>query len=100
MQVLVLGAIIASIVILMMRFTVTRTVNVLKTKNIIAAKIYAESCIAQYTAVAVALELKGLPPPQSFTCNINGVEKPITTIPALTPTMQISLDVTAPDALE
>lgn len=62
MQVLVLGSIIASIVILLLRFAVTRTVNITKTRRMIAAKAYAEGCMAQFTSVAFRRELHGRPP--------------------------------------
>ncbi|MDR0646001.1 MAG: hypothetical protein LBG46_03260 [Elusimicrobiota bacterium] len=63
MQVLVLGGVMASIVILLLRFAVGRTVNVVKTTRTISAKAYAESCMAEFTALAALRELHGLPPP-------------------------------------
>ena len=79
MQVMVMGSIIAAIIIMLMRFAIGRTSNMLKTKRVIASKAYAEGCIAQYNAVAVERALDGVPPlldgsnQEKFTCTIDGV---------------------------
>lgn len=83
MQVMVMGSIIAAIIIMLMRFAVGRTSNMLKTKRIISSKAYAEGCIAQYNAIAVQRALDGVPPlldannVETFTCTIDGVNTEI-----------------------
>lgn len=78
MQVMVLGSVIAAIIIMLMRFAVGRTGNMLKTKRVIQAKAYAEGCIAQYNTMAMERALEGLPVPvdgdnkETFTCIIDG----------------------------
>jgi hypothetical protein len=62
MQVLVLGGVIASIVILLLRFSVNRTVNVARTARTIEARAYAEGCMAHFTTLAALREMHGLPP--------------------------------------
>ncbi|MDR1124141.1 MAG: hypothetical protein LBL61_06110 [Elusimicrobiota bacterium] len=62
MQVLVLGGVIAGIVVLLLRFSAARMVNVVKTTRKMQAKAYAEGCMAQFTAAAMMRELHGLPP--------------------------------------
>lgn len=62
MQVLVLGGVIAGIVVLLLRFSTARTVNVVKTLRKMPAKAYAEGCMAQFTAAAMLRELRGRPP--------------------------------------
>ncbi|MDR0734814.1 MAG: hypothetical protein LBG16_03895 [Elusimicrobiota bacterium] len=62
MQVLVLGGVIAGIVVLLLRFSTARTVNVVKTLRKMPAKAYAEGCMAQFTAAAMLRELHGRPP--------------------------------------
>jgi hypothetical protein len=79
LQVLVLGSIIASVVILLLRFSITRTTNVVKTTRKLAAKAYAEGCLAKFTAETMLRELHGLPPllstggpddcPKFYTCS-------------------------------
>ena len=75
MQVMVLGSIIAAIIVMLMRFSLGRTSNMLKTKRVIASKAYAEGCIAQYNARAVERAMAGEPPiidgsnQEKFTCN-------------------------------
>lgn len=94
MQVLVLGSVIAAIVLLVLRFSVTRTTNIVKTKRRVAAKAYAEACMAQYNSIAMERELNGLPPLIEYTCtlniNKNGVDSVITN------TMVITADQTVP----
>lgn len=83
MQVMVLGSIIAAIIIMLMRFSLGRTSNMLKTKRVIASKAYAEGCIAQYNARAVERAMAGEPPiidgsnQEKFTCNIDGKDTDI-----------------------
>ena len=60
-QVLVLGGVIAGIIVLLLRFSVARTLNVSKTTHKLAAKAYAEGCMAEFTAAAMLRELHGLP---------------------------------------
>ncbi len=80
MQVMVLGSIIAAIIVMLMRFSLGRTSNMLKTKRVIASKAYAEGCIAQYNAIAVERAMEGIPPrvdgnnKEEFKCNIDGKE--------------------------
>lgn len=61
MQVLVLGSIIASLSVLLLRYTVTRSANVLKTKKVLQTEPIAESCANTYMAFLAARELTGLP---------------------------------------
>lgn len=83
MQVMIMGSIIAAIIIMLMRFAVGRTSNMLKTKRTIASKAYAEGCIAQYNAVAVERALAGIPPlldgsnQEKFTCTVGGINTDI-----------------------
>lgn len=78
MQVMVLGSIIAAIIVMLMRFSLGRTSNMLKTKRVVASKAYAEGCIAQYNAIAVERAMAGVPPvidgnnQERFTCIIDG----------------------------
>ena len=78
MQVMVLGSVIAAIIVMLMRFAVGRTGNMLKTKRVIQAKAYAEGCIAQYNTMAMERALEGFPVPvnsdgkELFTCTIDG----------------------------
>ena len=78
MQVMVLGSVIAAIIIMLMRFAVGRTGNMLKTKRVVQAKAYAEGCIAQYNTMAMERALEGYPVPvnsdnkELFECNIDG----------------------------
>jgi hypothetical protein len=62
MQVLVLGGVVAGIVVLLLRFSTARMVNVVKTMRKMPAKAYAEGCVAQFTAAAMLRELHGRPP--------------------------------------
>lgn len=106
MQVLVLGSVIASIVLLVLRLSITRTTNVVKTKRKVSAKAYAEACLAQYNAVSMTREEKGLPPIQKggFSCTIG--DKTITIpeeaieVRVNNPVMKISVDVTDTDKLK
>lgn len=61
MQVLVLGSVIATIVLLVLRFSMSRTTNVVKTKRRVISKAVAEACFAQINAIITARELAGKP---------------------------------------
>jgi len=82
MQVMVLGSIIAAIIVMLMRFSVGRTANMLKTKREVQAKAFMEGCLAQYNTMAMERALKGYPilldgnNKELFTCKavINGNE--------------------------
>ena len=63
MQVLILGSLIAVIVVLMLRFSVTRTTNIVKTQRTLISKAYAEGCLAQFMTSAMDMELRGELPP-------------------------------------
>jgi hypothetical protein len=54
--------VVAGIVVLLLRFSTARTVNVVKTMRKMPAKAYAEGCMAQFTAAAMLRELHGRPP--------------------------------------
>lgn len=100
MQVLVLGSVIAAIVLLVLRLAMTRTTNVVKTKRKVSAKAYAESCLAQYNAISMVREEKGLPPVTTFQCTVGGVTKTMTINGgAGTDIKQIVVDVTNTDKL-
>jgi hypothetical protein len=62
LQVLIMGSIIASISVLLLRFAVTRTTNMVKTTRKIPARMYAEACMSQITLDAVGNEFIGRPP--------------------------------------
>lgn len=101
MQVLVLGSVIAAVVLLVLRLAMTRTTNVVKTKRKVSAKAYAESCLAQYNAIAMVREEKGLPPISTFSCVVDGVTKSVTiNSGAGTDVKQIVVDVTDTDKLK
>lgn len=78
MQVLVLGSVIATIVLLVLRFAMSRTTNVVKTKRRIVSKAVAEACFAQINAIITSRELAGKPlvdiaednKPISLTCKV------------------------------
>lgn len=80
MQVMVLGSIIAAIIVMLMRFSVGRTANMLKTKREIQAKAFVEGCMAQYNTMAMERALQGYPilldsnNKEQFTCKavLNG----------------------------
>ena len=75
MQVLVLGGVIAGVVILLLRFSLVRASNVVKTSRKISAKAFTEGCMADLTARAMMNELYGRPPSiagsTQFTCQYN-----------------------------
>lgn len=103
MQVLVLGSVIAAIVMLVLRLAITRTTNVVKTKRKVSAKAYAESCLAQYNAIAMVREENGLPPLalSSFSCTVGGVTKTMAVNSgAGTDVKQMVVDVTNTDKLK
>lgn len=83
MQVMVMGSIIAAIIVMLMRFSMGRTSNMLKTKRVVASKSYAEGCIAQYNTIAMERAMKGIPikldghNKEKFTCNVDGVSTDI-----------------------
>ncbi len=108
MQVLVLGSVIAAIVLLVLRFSVTRTTNIVKTKRRVAAKAYAEACMAQYNSIAMERELNGLPPLTEYTCSLkinkNGVDSVITNTMTVTqdqavPYARLEMDIKESDKL-
>lgn len=102
MQVLVLGSVIAAIVLLVLRLAMTRTTNVVKTKRKVSAKAYAESCMAQYNAIAMVREEYGLPPLSSstFSCNVGGVVKTVTITEGTGSVKQMVVEVTDSDKLK
>lgn len=78
MQVMVLGSIIAAIIVMLMRFSVGRTTNMLKTKRTVEAKEFFEACMAQYNTMAMERAMAGYPPyidpssnAETFTCNVD-----------------------------
>lgn len=82
MQVMVMGSIIAAIIVMLMRFAMGRTSNMLKTKRTVMAKSYAEGCIAQYNTLAMQRAMEGFPVnvngnKETFNCKINGIEMPM-----------------------
>ncbi|MDR1684472.1 MAG: hypothetical protein LBR90_03320 [Elusimicrobiota bacterium] len=66
LQVLVIGALIATFSVVILRFSFTRTINTVKTTRYVAAKNYAEGCMAWFTADAMLRELVGRPPDISW----------------------------------
>lgn len=109
MQVLVLGSVIATIVLLVLRFAMSRTTNVVKTKRRVVSKAVAEACYAQINAIITARELAGKPlvtfdsenKPKNLSCTV-GPETYTVTIQSRTcegvnnassPCFQYSMDV-------
>jgi hypothetical protein len=62
MQVMVMGALIAAIVAVVLRFSTISAVNVNKTKRDFVFKSYADSCMAKINAEAVRREFAGEAP--------------------------------------
>ena len=62
MQVLVIGLIVATFAILMLRYAVTRSSNISRTERILETEVIAESCLEQYMAYLAYAELHGKPP--------------------------------------
>ncbi|MCR5505201.1 MAG: hypothetical protein K6E94_06635 [Elusimicrobiaceae bacterium] len=62
MQVLVVGLIVATFAILMLRYAVTRSSNISRTERILETEILADSCLEQYMAYLSYAELYGTPP--------------------------------------
>lgn len=61
MQVLVIGLIIATFAILMLRYAVTRSSNLSRTERMLETEIVADSCLEQYMAYLTYAELRGTP---------------------------------------
>ncbi len=69
MQVLVVGLIIATFAILMLRYAVTRSSNISRTERILETEIIADSCLEQYMAYLSYAELYGTAPASlNFDC--------------------------------
>lgn len=66
MQVLVIGLIVATFSVLILRYAVTRSANLTRTNRILSSQIVAESCLDQYMTFQAVSELSGKPP-----CSIN-----------------------------
>jgi len=62
MQVLVIGLIVATFAILMLRYAVTRSSNITRTERILETEVVAESCLGQYMTYLAYAELHGKPP--------------------------------------
>ncbi|MBO4707306.1 MAG: hypothetical protein J5594_01945 [Elusimicrobiaceae bacterium] len=62
MQVLVIGLIIATFAILILRYAVTRSANISRTARVLEADIVADSCLEQYMSFLAAADLSGMPP--------------------------------------
>lgn len=62
MQVLVVGLIVATFAILILRYAVTRSANLSRTARILESDIVADSCLDQYMAFQAAADLAGIPP--------------------------------------
>ena len=62
MQVLVIGLIVATFAILILRYAVTRSANLSRTARILESDIVADSCLDQYMAFQAAADLSGIPP--------------------------------------
>lgn len=61
MQVLVIGLIIATFSVMILRYAVTRSANLTRTNRILSSQIVAESCLDQYMAFQATAELSGRP---------------------------------------
>ncbi len=62
MQVLVIGLIVATFAIMILRYAVTRSANLSRTARILESDIVADSCMDQYMAFQAAADLSGIPP--------------------------------------
>ena len=62
MQVLVIGLIVATFAILILRYAITRSANLSRTARIFESDIVADSCLDQYMAFQAAADLSGIPP--------------------------------------
>ena len=62
MQVMVVGLIIATFAILMLRYAVTRSSNLSRTERILETQVIADSCLEQFMSVLAYTELYGVPP--------------------------------------
>ena len=69
MQVLVVGLIVATFAILMLRYAVTRSSNISRTERILETEVIADSCLDQYMTYLTYAELRGTPMVlEDFTC--------------------------------
>lgn len=69
MQVLVVGLIVATFAILMLRYAVTRSSNISRTERILETEVIADSCLEQYMTYLAYAELRGTPMVlEDFTC--------------------------------
>ena len=66
MQVMVIGLIIATFSVMILRYAITRSANLTRTTRILSSQISAESCLDQYMAFMATAELSGEPP-----CSLN-----------------------------
>lgn len=86
MQVLVLGALIATIVVVLLKFSITRTSNMIQTKNMVAAKIAMQGCLSKLNEEETRRIINGEKPffegtgedNIPFNCTINNYEVEIT----------------------
>ncbi|MBR4508965.1 MAG: hypothetical protein IKP23_05830 [Elusimicrobiaceae bacterium] len=61
-QVLVLGALIATIVVVLLKFSITRTSNMVQTRNIVTSKLAVQGCFARLNEEEIRRATEGLPP--------------------------------------
>ncbi len=72
LQVLVMGAVIAAIITIVLRFSTIRTIGYNRTRREVVTRAVAEACIAQYNTHATHAEIRGVKPNPSgiFSCYI------------------------------
>ena len=61
MQVMVIGLIIATFSVMILRYAITRSANLTRTTRILSSQISADSCLDQYMALIATSELSGEP---------------------------------------
>ena len=82
LQVLVLSALISTIVVVLLKFAITRTSNTIQTKNIINGKLAMQSCMAMLNKEEARRINMGLPSyfetNTEFPCSVNNYSAVIT----------------------
>lgn len=85
LQVLVLSALISTIVVILLKFSVTRTGNMVQTKTIVGSKLAMQSCMSILAEEEINRINTGRPPyfeeNESYICNIPGYDITITREP-------------------
>lgn len=61
-QVLVLGALIATIVVVLLKFSITRTSNMVQTKSLVGSKMAVQGCMTMLNEEEIRRINDGLPP--------------------------------------